>query len=300
MYTFLSECALTRNIGEKYEYSNLGAGLLGHVLAFRARSDYETLVATRICKPLGMTSTSIALTADMRKRLTQGHDENLVETKNWDLPTLAGAGAIRSTVNDMVKFVEANMGKTKSLLDGAMTKQRATRSSAGSPELSIALGWHKLASFGEEVIWHNGATGGYHSFIGFDKKRGVGVVVLSNSTLDIDDIGRHLIDRRYPLKKIQSKTERKVVKIDSAILDIYVGEYELIPTFVISITKEGDRMMLQATGQQKVEIYPESEKEFFLKVVDAQITFVKDGKGEVKELILHQGGANQIGKKRMP
>ncbi len=299
MYAFLSGYKLTRNIGEKYEYSNLGAGLLGHVLALRAGTDFESLVATRICKPLGMTSTSITLTPDMKKRLALGHDESLSEVKNWDLNTLAGAGAIRSTVSDMLRFVEANMGKTKTDLLAAMNMQHTTRAEAGVPNMSICLGWHKLASFGEEVVWHNGQTGGYHSFVGFDKKRGVGVVVLANAALDIDDIGRHLLDSRYPLQKISPKKERKSIQVDSKVLDNYVGEYELIPTFVISITKEENRLMLQATGQPKFEIFAESEEKFFLKVVDAQITFVRGAEGLVTELILHQGGANQHAKKRL-
>ncbi len=295
MYAFLSGCKLTGNIGDKVDYSNLGVGLLGHILSLRAGTDFETLIATRICKPLEMTTTSIALTPDMLKRLATGHDGSGNEAKNWDIPTLAGAGAIRSTVGDMLRFVEANMGKKKTSLSDAMTEQQVTRSAAESPNLSIGLGWFKLAGFGSEIAWHNGQTGGYHSFIGFDQKRGVGVVVLSNAAHDIDDLGLHLLDRRYPLKK--ATKQRTPIQVDSKILESYVGQYELAPTFVISITKEGEQLMLQATGQPKSEIYAESETKFFLKVVDAQVSFVKDEKGTVTQLILHQGGANQPAKK---
>lgn len=298
MYAALSSCKLTREIGKKYEYSNLGMGLLGHILANRAGSDYETLVAKRITKPLGMSDTAITLTTQMRKRLAAGHGEALEEVKNWDLPTLAGAGALRSTIGDMIKFVEASMGKTESPLSGAIRMQTETRFPAGSPNLSIALAWHKSAINGGEIMWHNGQTGGYHSFIGFDKKRGVGVVVLANTAADIDDIGLHLLDREIPLKKLEAKKGKTAIKLDPKILDRYVGDYELVPTFVIAITKQDDHLMLQATAQPKFELFAESEKEFFLKVVDAQITFVKDGAGNVTELILHQGGAHQKAKKR--
>ena len=299
MYAFLSDCKLTRDIGVKCEYSNLGVGLLGHVLALRAGTDFESLVATRITKPLGMSGTAIALTPDMKKRLAPGHDEALSEVKNWDLPTLAGAGALRSTVNDMLILIEANMGKIKSKLLDAMALQQITRNESEVPNMSMALGWHKLKSFGEEVVWHNGQTGGYHSFIGFDKRRGVGVVVLANAATDIDDIGFHLLDNRYPLNKITATKARTAIKVDSKILDKYVGEYEIIPTFVISITKEGDRLFLQATGQERAEIFAESNSKFFLKIVDAQISFVEDAKGNVIKLFLHQGGANQPAKKRL-
>ncbi len=298
LYDFLSKCTLTRDIGSAYEYSNLGTGLLGHILALRAGSDYETLLATRISKPLGMGSTSIAFSPDMLKRLANGHNETLTEVKNWDIPTLAGAGAIRSSLSDMLLFLEANMGKTKSPLTEAMALQQEKQRPAGSPSMSIALGWHILAKNNEEVVWHNGQTGGYHSFIGFDKKRGVGVVVLANTAADIDDIGFHLIDTRNPLKTLAQKNDRVAIAVDSKILDGYVGDYVLAPTFVISITKEKDKLMLQATAQPKFEIFAESEVKFFLKEVDAQVSFVKDNKGAVTQLILHQNGANQPAKKR--
>lgn len=300
MYSFLSGYKLKRDIGEKYEYSNLATGLLGHILALRAGVDYETLVQTRIGKSLEMTSTMIKLTPEAQKRLTGGHTKLLSPTKNWDIPTLAGAGAIRSTANDMLKFVEANMGRVKSPLAEAMEEQQKTRKPTGVPDLDIALGWNKLKKFDNEVIWHNGETGGYHSFIGFDKKRGVGVVVLSNACKDIDDVGLHLLNSQFPLRKIEARKERVAIEVDPKIFDTYVGDYELVPTFVISITKDKTRLMLQATGQPKFDLFAETEKDFFLKVVDAQITFVKDDKGTVTHLILHQNGLDQKAKKKTP
>ena len=102
MYDFLSRYELPRDIGAKYEYSNLGVGLLGHALARRAGVSYESLVNARVLAPLGMTSTRITLTPDMRSRLAVGHDEAMHPVANWDLPTLAGAGALRSTATDML------------------------------------------------------------------------------------------------------------------------------------------------------------------------------------------------------
>ena len=72
-----------------------------------------------------------------------------------------------------------------------------------------------------------------------------------------------------------------------------MGQYQLTPTFILTVTREGDRLMTQATGQGKIEVFPESETKFFLKVVDAQLTFVKDDSGKVTYVILHQGGRDQ-------
>jgi serine-type D-Ala-D-Ala carboxypeptidase/endopeptidase len=100
LYAFLSTYELPRDIGIKFEYSNLGFGLLGQVLAHRAGMDYEQLVLTRICRPLGMDSTRITLSASLAQRFAAGHDPDLITVPAWDLPTLPGAGALRSTSHE--------------------------------------------------------------------------------------------------------------------------------------------------------------------------------------------------------
>ena len=297
MYEFLSGYTLTRDIGAKYEYSNLGVGLLGHILSLRAGTDYETLVRTRICQPLKMDSTRIKLTPEMQVRLATGHSASLKPVSNWDLPTLAGAGALRSTANDMLKFLAANLGTSKSPLLVAMQKTHQTQHDTGIPDLEIGLGWHILKKFNTEIVWHNGGTGGYHSFIGFDQKKRKGVVVLSNSANDIDDIGRHILESQYPLAKIETPKERKEIKLDPKVFDAYVGEYQLAPGFVFTISREGDRYFSAVSGQGRFEIFAETETVFFLKVVDAQITFAEDDKGQVTHLVLHQNGVDQRAKK---
>jgi CubicO group peptidase (beta-lactamase class C family) len=297
LYAFLSGYTLTRGIGEKYEYSNLGVGLLGHILTLRAGMDYETLVRKRICQPLRMDDTKITLTPELQARLVTGHNQALKPVANWDLPTLAGAGAIRSTVNDMLKFVAANIGLTKSPLLAAMQRAHQSQRETGQPDLSIGLNWHILKKFDSEIVWHNGGTGGYHSFIGFDKKNRRGVVVLSNSANDIDDIGRHLLVSQYPLAKLEPPKEHKAIQLDPKIFDAYAGEYQLAPGFSLIFSREGDRFFIQPTGQNKTEILAESETDFFLARADAQVTFVKDYKGEVTQAVLHQAGRNQTAKK---
>ena len=297
LYAFLSGYTLTRGIGEKYEYSNLGVGLLGHILALRAGMDYETLVRKRICEPLKMADTKIKLTPELQARLATGHNPMLKPVTNWDLPTLAGAGALRSTVNDMLKFVAANLGLKKSPLLAAMEKAQQSQRETGQADLTIGLNWHILKKFDSEMVWHNGGTGGYHSFIGLDKKNRKGIVVLSNSANDIDDIGRHLLVSQYPLAKVEPTKEHKAIQIDGKIFDAYAGEYQLAPGFSIVFTREGERFFMQPTGQSKTEILPESETEFFVSVADVQVTFVKDDQGQVTQAVLHQNGRNVTAKK---
>ena len=299
LYEFLSGYQLTRDIGSQYEYSNLGGGLLGHVLARRAGMDYEKLVRSRICEPLGMRSTGIRLSDEMKTRFAVGHDADMQRVAYWDLPTLSGAGALRSTANDMLAFVGANLGYVKSPLAPAMAAMLAVRRPTGTPGLDIGLGWHILTRDGHEIVWHNGGTGGFRSFIGFERKTGTGAVVLSNAetSAGVDDIGQHLLNTNAPL--YQPPKEHKQVAVDPKVFDGYVGQYQLAPNFVMTITRDGAQLFVQATGQPKLEIFPESEREYFLKVVDAQITFETDSQGRATGLVLHQNGMNQQAK-RLP
>jgi CubicO group peptidase (beta-lactamase class C family) len=297
LYEFLSGYQLTRDIGSQYEYSNLGGGLLGHVLALKAGMDYESLVEVRICKPLGMNDTRITLTPDMKARLAAGHNASLATVENWDLPTLAGAGALRSTANDMLTFIAANLGYVKSPLAPAMAAMLKERRPTGQPGLEVALGWHIFTTGDKEIVWHNGGTGGYRSYMAFDPKARVGVVLFSNTStvIGVDDIGRHLLDQTVPLAA--APKQHTQVAVDSKLFDGYVGRYQLAPSFVITITRDGDHLYEQATNQPKFEIFPEGDRDYFLKVVDAQITFVTDDKGRATELILHQNGQDAHGKR---
>ncbi len=297
LYDFLSSYTLTRDIGAQYEYSNLGMGLLGHVLALRAGKSYADLVKERVLEPLGMHDTGILLTASMRSHIAQGFDANGTPVPLWDLPTLAGAGGLRSTANDMLKFLAANLDSAQGPLGPAMAMARAPRRPIGGNNW-IGLAWNTVNLFGTSVVWHNGGTGGFRAFIGLDDAHHRGVVVLSNSTNSPDDIGFHLLEPGVPLESAKSAARvHTEIKLDPSKLDALAGVYELAPKFLLTITKEGPSLFGQAAGQSKVQLYPESETEFFLRVTDAQITFVKDSAGKVGQLILHQGGADIPGRR---
>jgi CubicO group peptidase (beta-lactamase class C family) len=142
MYDFLSAYTLQRDVGDTYEYSNLGMGLLGHILSLKVGMDYEQLIIERICQVLEMEDTVITLTAAMKERLARGHNP-------------------------------------------------------------VGLGWHIRDNGKTQIIWHNGGTGGYRTFCGFIKYKKVGTVVLSNMNIGADDIGFHLLDNSYKLKKFE-------------------------------------------------------------------------------------------------
>ena len=197
LYEFLSAYKLWRDIGTGFEYSNLGGALLGHALARRAGMDYEALVKSRIADPLAMGSTRITLSPQMKARLAVGHNAKLAAVPNWDFQALAGAAALRSTANDLLVFLAANLGYHKSPLAPAMAAMLKVRRPTTAPGMEMALGW---AVTSDGIAWANGSTAGYRSFVGFHSKSHVGVVVLSNTFTDtgLNDIGMYVLGAHNP------------------------------------------------------------------------------------------------------
>jgi hypothetical protein len=200
----------------------------------------------------------------------------------------------------MLKFLAAAMDYTQSPLAPAMKTMLQTRKPAGGPNMEIGLGWHISTANGKSIVWHNGGTGGYRTVVGFDPVARTGVVALTNagSLAGPDDIARHLLDSKSPLLAPNSRAlaqpkARTEIKLDAAVFDRYVGRYQLAPALVFTVTRDGSRFMAQLTGQPAYEVYPETEKDFFYKVVDAQLTFETDAQGKAVAVVLHQNGIDQ-------
>ncbi len=292
MYAFVSSYRPVRAVGAEYEYSNLAQGLLGHLIAKKKHTTYEDLMVQTIAEPLEMNNTRIEFTESMKENLALGHSGDKV-VENWDIPTLAGAGAIRSSSSDMAKFISANLGYINTELYEAMELSHKPRHSKANG-MSVGMGWHIKKGMQGDVIWHNGGTGGYRAFAGFVKETGRGVVLLTNSSTGSDDIGFHLLDSGSQLAEMQYKSD--AVELSDSTLEKYVGTYELTPQFQIIISKEGTQLFGQATGQEKFEMFPENDTAFFLTVVEAKITFqLKED--SVQSLTLFQGGQEILGKR---
>lgn len=196
---FLAGYKLRRAPGAEYEYSNLGMGLLGYALAKRAGKSYEELLKQRICDPLRMSDTVITLSDEQEARLATGTIFG-VPTMNWDIPALAGCGAIRSTLHDMLIYLRANLAPDTTPLAKAIALSQEPRFTIQTPDAEtpvkreIGLAWC-IATRGKNVIiWHNGMTGGYAAFVALAPAKRWGVVVLGNqATSEIDHIGNDLL-----------------------------------------------------------------------------------------------------------
>lgn len=199
---FISTYKLTYDIGTKCVYSNLGSGLLGNLIAMKQNTTYDKLVLKRIIEPLGMNDTRIFNTPEMQKRLAAAYSAGK-EVEPWTSEGFAPAGMLKSTANDMLKYLSANMGITKCKLYPAM--QLAQKSTGfGIPNrFEFGLLWILMKAGDKEIIWHDGATGGYMSFMGFTADRKKGVVVLTSGTSFPDDIGLNLLSSKSKLTEIK-------------------------------------------------------------------------------------------------
>jgi len=184
---FLAGYDLPRAPGEAFEYSNLGFGLLGFAIARHAHTGYGDLLDRRLFRPLRMTMSGTVLSERMRAHLAVGHGGGAI-AKNWTFDALAGAGAVLTSTKDMLIYLRMNMGQIE--LPGGNTNpiaHQARRDAGGGQRIGLA--WMSFRGRDSDVLWHNGGTGGYRSFLGFGTDGRRGVVILTNTTASVDDLG---------------------------------------------------------------------------------------------------------------
>jgi serine-type D-Ala-D-Ala carboxypeptidase/endopeptidase len=170
-------------------YSNIGFGLLGHVLSLAGGKPYEELVVDRVCSPLGLKDTSAGTPLPEDRRAARGHRLRGRPAPPIRIPTLAGAGAVRSTVVDMVTYLLAHLHPERTPIPEALRMAIGPHRSFRRGKAAIGLGWLHVRQRDRTIVWHNGGTVGFGSMAAFDPARDGAVVMLSNSR-DLLRMGR--------------------------------------------------------------------------------------------------------------
>ena len=178
-----------------------------------------------------------------------------------------------------------------------MRLMRTVKHATESPDMEILLGWHVWKRYGVEIFWHNGVTGGYWSFIGFDPVNKTGAVVLSNTRFDNDAIGLHAINKDWPVEKLNAPKQRVEADIDPAVLGRYVGVYRFGPTYTVQVSLEYGHLWVRDTGDKVLQLLGESDTEFFFQTMDVQVSFVTDSSGKAIKMITHVNGEDSVGVK---
>jgi serine-type D-Ala-D-Ala carboxypeptidase/endopeptidase len=201
LYDLLSSLDITQAPGSHMDGSDLGMGLLGHALERAAKTDYETALEREVCGPLGLRSTGVKLTPAMRAHLAEGLRVGWGSYRGWRVasplsrwPTRAipGANGLCSTANDLLTLLRAHLAGFP--METALAESRAPRVQvAGGP--SVGLGWFVDATPGGNLVWQHGSAGASRGYMAFLDGGGVGVVVLADAPVDVDLLGKRILNR---------------------------------------------------------------------------------------------------------
>ena len=275
-------------VGEKMKYNNSGYFMLGYIIEKVSGQSYEAFLQENIFAPLKMANTGYDTHDRILKNRATGYskrEDKIVNSDYLDMTVPYAAGSLYSTVEDLFAWNEA-------LFSDKLLSAKSREAMMTVDKNNYAYGLVVTQQHNRKMVSHGGGINGFNTILARFPEEKVTVVVLRNADYGFSspnkisqDLAAIVFGEKYEIPR-----ERVAIKIDPKILDAYVGQYELNPNFIITMIREGDRLMTQLTGQPKFELFPESEAKFFLKVVDAQVTFVKDDKGAVTHLILHQGG----------
>jgi serine-type D-Ala-D-Ala carboxypeptidase/endopeptidase len=291
LLAFLSSYKLTRAPGATFEYSNLGFGLLGYLLARRLGVDYATAIRTRILEPLGMSHTLVATGARIVKT-SGGHDADGDPVPHWSFAALAGAGAIVSTPNDMLRYARANL-ESAGPLGAATILAQQPRGDAGGGGRRLGYAW---VNDPDGIVWHNGGTAGFRTFLGLDRAHDRAIVVFANGSLDaVDALGFHALDNKRPLP-VAPVADAVVAP---AILERYVGRYRFSDKSIATVSRDARGLSI-AFDQPlfRARLHPSSNDAFTVRSPHIDVRF--DDAGTGLKLIVAQAGEPPDTGERLP
>jgi CubicO group peptidase (beta-lactamase class C family) len=278
--------------GTKWNYSNTAYSLLGYIIEKVEKKPYEKVVRERIFQPLGMVHSGFDFTNLSSPDKTKGYFS--LNPKPMPAPivdsTIAfSAGAIYTTLADLYKWDRA-------IYTNKILKPESWKSVFTPYKNKYGYGWGIDSMYGRQITSHSGGIHGYSSYIIRFPQDEVVIIAFDNSSSNAlgtisKDVAAIIFNQSYKVP-----AEKKEIRVDTAILKQYVGEYEIAPGFTITISFKDNGLKAQPTGQGLFDLFAEKENLFFLKVVDAEVEFVKDANGMVTEMILHQNGDHR-GKK---
>jgi CubicO group peptidase (beta-lactamase class C family) len=288
--------------GLKYEYSGGGITISQLIVMDITHEPYDKWMYDNVLKPLGMTASTYQQppTDKDPKLISAAYYPNGKEVKGkyHIYPEQAAAG-LWTNPTDLCKYIIetqlAYEGKSHKVLSQQMTSLRLTPYVDKNAALGVFIDSYPD---GTKYFEHGGVDEGFISQYYGSLEDGNGLVIMVNTANGGSLIPEivNSIAKVYGFKDLNHSKIIKTVVVPDTVLQSYTGQYELVPKFILTISKEGSNMFGQATGQEKLEIFPESQSKFFLKAFDAEIEFVKDDKGGVTKLVLYQNGMHEAKK----
>jgi CubicO group peptidase (beta-lactamase class C family) len=272
--------------GEKMSCSNSGYILLTAIVEKAGGQPYAAFVADNIFKPLGMADSGYDSHAAIIPRRASGYSPGAKGPVNADYVDMTipqGAGALYSTTHDLLKWQTGLFG-------GKLLKPETLKAYTTPFKNDYALGVTVKTAEGKTLISHSGGIEGFNTWLGYDPDRKLTVVVLGNLNGGAPSkLGGSLMALGRG-ETVTLPNERQAVALPAAALQQYVGTYDVSPDFGFVVRVEGAKLITQATGQGPLELHAEKPDHFFLKEVDAQLTFMRDASGKIDAVTLRQGG----------
>lgn len=279
--------------GAKWNYSNSGYSLLGYIIEKVEKKPYEKVVRERIFQPLGMRDSGFDFTHLSNPKKAKGYfslSPTSIPAPVVDSTIAYSAGAIYSTIGDFYKWERA-------IYTSKILKSESWKAVFTPFKNKYGYGWAIDSLYGHRLTTHSGGIHGFSSNILRFPEDELAIIIFDNSSSNsLGKISNSLAAIIFN-EPYQIPEEKKEIVVDRSILEKYAGEYQLAPTFSITISLEENQLKGQATGQPKFDLFAEKENLFYLKVVEAKVEFIKDVNGNVTELILYQNGQKPRGKK---
>jgi CubicO group peptidase (beta-lactamase class C family) len=247
----------------------------------------ETIARKQVFEPLGLESAGFE-NAYPPEIMAQGYSSTK-PTPRWQFDALGAAGGIDMNIKDLTKYVTALMNPSSPIYEAGKKIMQPQVEQGNS---FMGYSWFGVKSGNGNVLFHSGATGGYRAIVGMQPDTRNGIALMVNDGHSLDPIMAYYFGLA---PKLPSIIETITMTDDE--LKEYVGKYNLMPNFDIVITREGNQLMAQATGQGAAPIFPEAKDKFFYKIVDAQIEFERNEQGELTGFTLYQNGQEIKGKK---
>ena len=284
----LAATTLTRAPGSQWEYSNFAMMVLSYALAKRSGKDYETLLREHLLTPLGMNETYIAKRPP-QTHLAPGHLQNTLPAVPWDFPVdMAGVGGVRATLPNMVHYLEGELGTRDSAITPALLQTQQPVATIGGH--AMGMNWILTSAEGHTIVAHDGGTGGFTSFIAFDRAAKRGVVLLSDTSLTaiggFGTLGLHLLN-----PAVLPGSPRLAADADSKLLDALVGHYRLQGGLGMELRHKGKLLTIPADNQPEFEMGYDSAGDFYPLKFDALLRPKRKADGGYTFTWFQLGGA---------
>ncbi len=278
----------------RWEYSNLGFGLLGQALAWRANKPFDALLREQVLDPLGLPDVQLARRPV--PGLLPGHDAQGRPATDWHFDALAGAGALVGSARALARYAQAALGLVATPLQPAFQLALSLRAVGPAPHNRIGLAWLGAPLGTRELRMHDGGTAGHASSLCLEPAARQAALVLANGAGSVNDLALHLLEPTVPVRDIAAEEralQGAAVELAPEVMAPLAGRYRLNPQFALELRVRDGRLFAQATGQGEFELFARGPRSFFARVAPIGITF--DGaEGVPPALSLHQAGQTLV------